>query len=296
MHRLIYYILPTILMLVGLRKYRASKWGIGFEVAKNLASRNAQVVLACRSIDKANAALIKIKQHLSNNPHLIPMTIDLGSLRSVSEFAEIIKSRFDKIDILINNAGVAYQKYERLKTYDGIEIHFGINHLGHFYLTCLLQELVIAAKGRIIVVTSSLHEKGKLNFNAIRNFDFPPGENLYADSKLANAYFAYELAKRLRNKRVVVYAVCPGWVYTGLFSHTFKWYHIIFAPIALLFMRTAMQGSQTVIYCATEPSLSDQTALLYRDCKPYGTRTIFFDKVGQDLWTVSQDMINHVVN
>lgn len=76
------------------------------------------------------------------------MAIDLSSLRSISDCAEIIKSKFDKIDILINNAGVAYQKNERLKTYDGVEVHFGVNHLGHFYLTCLLQDLVVAAQGK----------------------------------------------------------------------------------------------------------------------------------------------------
>lgn len=131
------------------------------------------------------------------------MEVDLGCLKSVSQFAELVRKEFRKIDVLINNAGVAYPRAQRLQTVDGFEIHFGVNHLGHFYLTDLLLDLVEQAKGRIVVVASSLHEKGKIDLQALKNLEFPEGENLYANSKLANVYFARELAKLTQNRGTI---------------------------------------------------------------------------------------------
>jgi len=317
MFSLPYYVLPTILFLIAVRKYRESRWGkcknkeklngklalvtgansgIGFEIAKELAARNAQVILACRTLDNANAAIERIKRDSLNNPTLVPMTLDLGSLHSVKEFANLVMKNYPKIDILINNAGVAYPKKHRLQTENGFEIHFGVNHLGHFYLTNLLQDLLEKANARVVVVASSLHVKGKINLKAIKNFEFDEGENLYANSKLANIYFAQEFARRTKEKGIKVYAICPGWVYTGLFRHSFKWYYFIFlSPIAFWFMRNSKQGAQTAIYCATEPSLEKETGLLYRDCTNYNSSCIFYDKVARELWDESEKMIDGVM-
>lgn len=317
MYPIPYYILPTLLILIAVRKYRESKWGkcknkvklngklalvtgansgIGFEIAKELAARNAQVILACRSLDKANAAIEEIKKSLLNNPTLIPMKLDLDSLSSIKEFSQLVKKNHSKIDILVNNAGVAYPRSQRLQTADGFEIHFGTNHLGHFYLTNLLEDLVVHAKGRVVVVASSLHEKGKIDLKSIKNLEFEDGENLYANSKLANVYFAQELARRTKEKGIKVYALCPGWVYTGLFRHSFKWYHfILIAPVAFFYMRNSKQGAQTAIYCATEPSLENESGLLYRDCKNYNSKVIFYDRIARELWEESEKMIKSVV-
>lgn len=312
-----FYVLPTILFLILVRKYRESRWGkckntvkldgklalvtgansgIGFEIAKELAARNAHVILACRNLDNANSAIERIKKALLNDPLLVPMTLDLSSLHSVKEFAQLVKKNYSKIDLLINNAGVAYPRSQHLQTVDGFEMHFGTNHLGHFYLTNLLQDLVANAQGRIIVVASALHEKGKIDMKAIKNLEFGYNENLYANSKLANIYFAQELAKRTRSKGIKVYAICPGWVYTNLFRFSFRWYHfILLAPIAFWFMRSAKQGAQTAIYCATEPSLENETGLLYRDCTNYRSKVIFYDKVALELWEESEHMIQGVI-
>ncbi|CAG9769888.1 unnamed protein product [Ceutorhynchus assimilis] len=316
-HPIAYCILPTILLLVAVRKYRESKWGkcknkvkldgkialvtgansgIGFEIAKELAARNAQVILACRSLKKAQSSADKIKKLLFNNPTLVPMELDLASLKSVKLFSEMVKEKFSEIHILINNAGVAYPKSQRLQTADGFEMHFGTNHLGHFYLTNLLESLVANGKGRVVVVASSLHEKGKLDIKAIQSLEFEDRENLYANSKLANVYFAQEFAKRSKDKGIKVYAICPGWVYTSLFRYSFKWYHLIMvAPVAFFFMRSAKQGSQTAIYCATEPSLENETGFLYRDCKKYNSKAIFYDKLATELWDESQNMVNAIM-
>lgn len=133
------------------------------------------------------------------------MELDLGCLNSVSRFAQLVRKEFKKIDVLVNNAGVAYPRTQRLQTADGFEIHFGVNHLGHFYLTELLLDLVEQAKGRIVVVASSLHEKGKIDLEALKKLEFPEGENLYANSKLANVYFARELAKLTLNQGTITH-------------------------------------------------------------------------------------------
>lgn len=133
------------------------------------------------------------------------MELDLGCLNSVSRFAQLVRKEFKKIDVLVNNAGVAYPRTQRLQTVDGFEIHFGVNHLGHFYLTELLLDLVEQAKGRIVVVASSLHEKGKIDLEALKKLEFPEGENLYANSKLANVYFARELAKLTLNQGTITH-------------------------------------------------------------------------------------------
>lgn len=166
------------------------------------------------------------------------MELDLASLLSIKEFAKNVQELYPEIHILINNAGVAYPKNEKHYTQDGFEIHFGVNHLGHFYLTKLLLEtLKKSAPSRIIIVTSSLHEKGTID---LKNLEC--GKNLYSNSKLANAYFCKELSQRIKGSGVSVFGVCPGWVYSGLFRHSIRWYHyIIVAPIAYFFMRTPKQ-------------------------------------------------------
>lgn len=173
------------------------------------------------------------------------MYLDLASLQSIKDFANEIKQNFSEIHLLINNAGVSIPKNTRVETVDGFEANFGINHLGHFYLTNLLLDVLKNSKlSRIIIVTSLLHEKAKLNLDDLNMKEsYDEKVNLYANSKLANMYYCRELAKRIEGSGVNVYAVCPGWVYTNLFRyHKVKWYHYIaVAPIAFFFMRSAKQ-------------------------------------------------------
>ncbi|KAJ8924957.1 hypothetical protein NQ315_001122 [Exocentrus adspersus] len=317
-----YCVLPTILFLILVRKYRESKWGkckntvkldgkiaivtgansgIGLEIAKELAGRNAQVILACRDLDKANQACEIIRTALSNASKalLVPMELDLASLYSIRDFCNRIKRRYKEINILINNAGVVFPNTKRVETKDGFEVHFGVNHLGHFYLTNLLLEqlsTLSGKKGRIVVVASSLHEKGEVNPNDLNALRASKKSNLYANSKLMNVYFAQELARRTEKRNVNVYACCPGWVYTGLFRHSVKWYHyFLITPVAFFFMRSPKQGAQTPVYCATEPDLENETGLLYRDCTHYNSRVIFYDNVASKLWEESENVINSVI-
>ncbi|KAL1517507.1 hypothetical protein ABEB36_001263 [Hypothenemus hampei] len=314
-------VFSSILFLFALRKYRERKWakclnkislsgkyvvvtgansGIGYEIAKELVTRGALVVLACRSISKAEETRDKIWKSLPINipayyPRPIPMQVNLASLESVFDFVENLSSKIPKIDILVNNAGVAYPRGTHLETKDRIEIHFGINHLAHFYLTQLLLYKIDNFSGRVIVITSTLHERGKLDFKSIKEMEFGFFENLYANSKLANVYFVRQLAARTKNSNIKVLGVCPGWVYTRLFRNSMKWYHwLLVPPIALLFMKSPRQGAETAIYCATEPNL--ESGQLYANCKKYNSKTIFYDEIGEQLWQESEDMIKNALN
>ncbi|RZC36022.1 retinol dehydrogenase 11 [Asbolus verrucosus] len=306
-------LIPAILALIGIRKLRERTWGycknnvklsnkvaivtgansgIGYEIVKELAARDAQVVLACRNLKSAKAAITEIEKQLNRTVKLIAMELDLASLKSIEQFAINVQKICPEINLLINNAGVAYPKNQMHKTQDGIEMHFGVNHLGHFYLTNLLLETLKKSRpSRVVIVSSFLHEKGKIDLENLEgNIQ---GVNLYANSKLANVYFCRELSKRVENNGLNVYAVCPGWVYTSLFRHSVRWYHyILVAPIAFFFMRSPKQGAQTPIYCATDPSLTNESGLLYRNCSPYVSKIKFDDDIALKLWNESERLVS----
>lgn len=152
---------------------------------------------------------------------------------------------YSKIDILVNNAGVSHPYKDQVKTLDGLEIHFGVNHLGHFLLTNSLLSLIHKSDyKRIIVMSSMLHEKGKIWVDDLNLTNPEHRVTAYANSKLENYYFCKELAARNKESGLKTYAVCPGWVHTSLFRHHFKNIFlgiIVLLPVAFFFMRTTKQ-------------------------------------------------------
>ncbi|XP_066598231.1 retinol dehydrogenase 11-like [Prorops nasuta] len=312
------YILFPVIAIIGLlRKCREHTWGkcksksnlegrvfivtggnsgIGKETVKELVSRNATVIMACRDLEKARNAITQIRQRISSG-EMVPMELDLASLKSIREFADKVQKNFKEIHVLINNAGVYVPSKEHALTLDGFEIHFGVNHLGHFVLTnLLLNTLKQSAPSRIVIVTSTLLKSGTIDFSNLNGEkDYIPQTRMnpaYCNSKLANAYFANELARRVKDSSVSVYMVCPGFTYTGLFRHVRRsWFHyIIFSPVALLFLRTANQGSQTVLHCATDSSLSSENGKIYRDCKVYPLEKELDPEVASKLWEISEKL------
>ncbi|XP_017880477.1 retinol dehydrogenase 11-like, partial [Ceratina calcarata] len=273
-----YYIILPVLLFIGLlRKCRERTWGrckntdslqgrvfivtgansgIGKEVVKELVKRKATVILACRNLQNAHNTISEIRTRIPTG-ELVPMELNLASFSSIREFVAAVIKDFAEVHVLINNAGVYVPFKEHALTEDGYEIHFGVNHLGHFLLTnLLLEHLKQNAPSRIVIVTSKLFESGVIDFS---NLNGEKGLTIkgrmnpaYCNSKLANTYFGIELAKRLENTGVNVYMVCPGFTYTGLFRNVKRsWFHyIMFSPVALLFLRTANQGAQTVLHCA----------------------------------------------
>lgn len=193
--------------------------GIGFETAAALAAKNARVVLACRNQQKAEDAVARIRARLPEaDLRFIPM--DLASLASIEDFSEIIRSDFDRLDLLINNAGVMAPPLAH--TEDGFELQFGCNHLGHFALTGRLLGLLTATPGaRVVTVSSLTHRMGVLDFDNLNAEKGYRKMSAYGQSKLANMLFHFELDRRLTAAGAPVSATAahPGWTRTDLQRH-----------------------------------------------------------------------------
>lgn len=192
--------------------------GIGFEAARALARRGATVVLGCRDVARAREAAARIG---AESVRPVVMCLDLADLDAVRRFAEEFSARFDRLDLLINNAGVMMPPASTTK--QGFELQFGVNHLGHFALTGLLLPRLQAAGGaRVVNVSSQAHRQGRMNFDDLdfqtRRYDRMAA---YGQSKLANLLFTFEAVRRFAaaGVDVVVAAAHPGWTRTNLQKH-----------------------------------------------------------------------------
>jgi NAD(P)-dependent dehydrogenase (short-subunit alcohol dehydrogenase family) len=196
--------------------------GLGYETVRMLNAKNASVIMACRSIEKGKRALGKIES-LNRNTHITLMRLDLSDMESIRSFAEEFLRRHDRLDILINNAGVILTRYSHTK--DGLEIQFGTNHIGHFLLTGLLiDRLTSTEQSRVVTVSSLAHKWGRLNLDDL-NWERRKYRTIraYGDSKISNLYFGYELNRKLSKKGYSTMSVAshPGWAATSPLSDDF---------------------------------------------------------------------------
>jgi len=190
--------------------------GIGYEAAFQFARKHALTVLACRSMDKANTAVARIK-FAHSDASVEAMELDLASLASVRSFADAFRRRYGRLSVLCNNAGVMAIPYRR--TEDGFEMQMGTNHFGHFALTGLLLDLLLAADGaRVVTVSSGAHRMGSIRFDDL-NWEHGYRKWLaYGQSKLANLLFCLELHRRLEKAGAKMLSVAchPGYAATNL--------------------------------------------------------------------------------
>ncbi len=192
--------------------------GIGYEAALGLARKGAHVVLACRDLEKANAATEAIHS-AQPSAKCEAMELDLASLASVRKFAASFLDQHGDLHVLCNNAGVMALPYRM--TDDGFEMQIGTNHLGHFALTGLLLERLLATPlARVVTVSSNLHRVGKIAFDDLQSERRYSKWGAYAQSKLANLLFAYELQRRLSARgagtTLISVTVHPGYAATNL--------------------------------------------------------------------------------
>lgn len=223
--------------------------GLGLEAARVLALKNAEVIMAVRNVPKGEKVAEEITKE-SPGAKVYVMELDLGSLKSVKAFADAFKKKYKQLDILINNAGVMMCPYS--KTEDGFEIQMGTNHLGHFALTGHLMPLLEKTPGSRIVATSSIaHRNGNIDFSDL-NWDrrsYKTGR-AYGDSKIANLYFTYELAKKLsaNGNNPVVTAAHPGWTATELQRHSGAFKHL-----NKVFAQNLEMGTLPTLRAAVDP-------------------------------------------
>ena len=227
--------------------------GSGFATTKQLAEQGAHVVGGCRRVDAGKEAFAD----LGNLPGSIEiMDLDLASLASVRNFAKAFKTKYDRLDGLVNNAGVMFSP--KGKTEDGFETQFGINYLGHFLLTeLLLDTLKASAPARIVCVSSVAHAGmrgiyGKIDFDDL-HFDkreYDPAV-AYAQSKLANVLHALDLARRLKGTGVSAFSVHPGWIRSNLARGPMRFVqNVLLRPFSrILGTMSWFEGAQTTLHC-----------------------------------------------
>ncbi|XP_072032355.1 retinol dehydrogenase 13-like [Amphiura filiformis] len=271
-----------------------SNTGIGKETAMDLAHRGAKVILACRDEKKALKARKEIITE-SGNPRVVFRKLDLASLKSIRDFASEIDIEEENVHVLVNNAGI--MRCPEWKTEDGFEMQFGVNHLGHFYLTnLLLDKIKASAPSRIITLSSLAHHRGEINFDDLNSKENYNKSQAYSNSKLSNVLFTHELSKRLKGTGVTANSVHPGIVRTELSRHmgisksyfsSFFW-----GPINYIVLKSPKQGAQTVIDCAVNDKLEDVSGKYFKDCaKVECNAKGKDDDVAKKLWQVSAEIV-----
>ena len=222
--------------------------GLGFETAKALADKGARVVLAVRDTDKGRQAAARIGGDVT------VQELDLTSLASIRAASEELHTRFDSLDLLINNAGV--MTTPKATTKDGFELQFGTNHLGHFALTGLLLDRLLDVDGaRIVTVSSNGHKMGgAIHFDDLQWERRYNRMGAYTQSKLANLLFTYELQRRLAPRgKTAALAAHPGTSTTELMRNLPKFVERGFSLVSPLMSQSAADGALPTLRAATDP-------------------------------------------
>ncbi|HSV77198.1 MAG TPA: SDR family oxidoreductase [Bacteroidales bacterium] len=263
--------------------------GIGKATAIELAKTSATIVMACRSLERGKQAKSDI-QEASGSEKIDLMICDLGSMKSIREFCSLFRSKYPRLNVLINNAAVILTGYHR--TEDGFELQFGVNHLGHFLLTNELHDLIIkSAPARIINVSSGAHKFGAIHLDDIhleKRFTFM---RAYAQSKLANVLFTYHLAEKLAGTGVTVNCLHPGAVATQLGINRENGFGRGLTRLLKPFFLTPETGAETSIYLATSEEVSNITGKYFRNKKSVPSSKRSYDKeMAKKLWELSEKL------
>jgi retinol dehydrogenase-12 len=257
--------------------------GIGRATATALARDGGRVYIACRSAAAGAAAVDEINAAAGSREVLL-LPLDLASLASVRECAAAFLSRDEPLHVLVNNAGVGGQ---RGLTADGFELHFGVNHLGHFALTSLLLERLKASgpATRVVTVSSGAHYSARgIDFDALRRRTPSfTGQREYAVSKLCNVLFTQELARRTGD--VSAYALHPGVVASDIWRRVPR-------PARTFIKKRLLsveEGAVTSVYCATSPAVADESGLFYDKCAPTPPSPVATPELAELLWKYSSE-------
>jgi retinol dehydrogenase-14 len=267
--------------------------GIGLETAVGVAALEATTVLACRNRGKAEAAAREVtKRTWNDDVHVVDL--DLADLASVQAAAQDISARWDRIDVLVNNAGGTWSA--RQQTAQGFEYTFGVNHLGHFYLTSLLLDRLRAGTpSRVVSVTSVGHHfaRNGLAFDDLQSEKRYDGMEAYCRSKLANVLFIRELAQRLDGTGVTANAVHPGPVRSGFgMDGDLTGFMAFGLKLVRPFEISPKRGAKTSLHVATSPDVAGQTGMYWVRSKPgHMSRHARDDEAATRLWDESEKLV-----
>jgi NAD(P)-dependent dehydrogenase (short-subunit alcohol dehydrogenase family) len=263
--------------------------GIGYGIAKGLASKNLELILIGRDAAKGQTVQNELKK-ISVNEDIKYFNVDLCSQKQIRHVGAEIAATHPKIDILINNAGVWTSRCEL--TEEKVEKQFAVNHLAYFLLTHLLYPNISkSADGRIINIGSDSHKFGKINFDDLNLQRSYHGLKAYGQSKLANLLFTYELHRTKKHDHVSVYCVQPGLVKTDIGVKHTNPFHGLMWKLRRLGGMTPEQAAQTAIYLATDPEAGGQSGLYWDKSKPKpSSRRSRNPEDAERLWKISEQL------
>ncbi len=264
--------------------------GIGFEAAVILAREGANLIIVGRDAARTADSLAEVKRR-SGASSVESLLCDFSSQASIRKLAADFRTRHQRLDLLVNNAGTVSR--ERKLTADGIEQTFAVNHLGYFLLTNLLLDLLVAsAPARVVNVASAGHYQGTLDFDDLGYARGYKTLRAYFRSKLGNVLFTRKLARRLEGKGVTVNALHPGAVATNIWSDVPAWTQPILAVMKKLFMITPEQGAQTITYLATSPEVEGKSGLYFEKNRMKAPSKLAQDDALADrLWSESARLV-----
>lgn len=228
--------------------------GIGKQAALEIAGMGAAVTLVGRNEAKTRAVCDEL-QSQTDNKQIDWLLGDLSSMDEVRRVADEFRSRHDRLDVLLNNAGAAFSEFRR--SADGFEMTFALNHLSYYLLTNLLLDMLVdtaqeSGEARIVNVSSIAHRNATMRLDNLRDASGFSMMNSYGASKLMNVLFTYELARRLGDAAITVNAVHPGVVRTRFGHDTSRMWSLL-AKFLQLFALSPQKGAETVVYLAASP-------------------------------------------
>jgi NAD(P)-dependent dehydrogenase (short-subunit alcohol dehydrogenase family) len=264
--------------------------GIGRAAATALAAMGAEVAVTGRSRQRGEAAVEEIRD-TSGNERVSLMLADLAVQTEVRGLAEEFRERYDRLDVLVNNAGIIQSK--RTETPDGLELTLAVNHLAPFLLTNLLLDLLKeSAPSRIITASSEARRGAQIDFEDLQSERRYRAFKVYGMTKLANILFTYELAERLEGTGVVANCLHPGGVNTNFGANNRSFGTLLFRAFKP-FMRTPEQGADTIVYLAISPEAGKMTGRYLTDRKVVASFNEPHDEATQKrLWEVSEKLTN----
>jgi retinol dehydrogenase-14 len=264
--------------------------GIGRAAATALAAMGAEVVVTGRSRERGESAVEEIR-NTSGNEKVSLMLADLAVQAEVRGLAEEFRGRYDRLDVLVNNAGLIQSR--RAETPDGLELTLAVNHLAPFLLTNLLLDLLKeSAPSRIITVSSEARRGAEIDFDDLQSERRYRAFKVYGMTKLANILFTYELAGRLERTGVVANCLHPGAVNTNFGKNDRGVGTLLFRAFKP-FMRSPDQGADTLIYLASSPEAGDMTGKYLTDRKVVSSSDEPHDEATRKrLWEVSEELTN----
>ncbi len=263
--------------------------GIGKVTARELARAGANVTIVARNPAKGERVVRELRAAGGEDVRFVQG--DLSSQKSVRGVAEALKGRLDRLDVLINNAGAIFQRREL--TDEGIERTFALNHLGYFLMTVQLLDLLKAAgDARIVNVASAAHQGVRLDPDDLQNAKSYSAWRSYQKSKLANIYFTYELARRLKGTPVTANCLHPGFVASRFGDNNTGFTRLIFGLAKSVAAISEEEGAKTSIHLAGSPDVAGATGQYFDKRKAVRSSAVSYNEgIARELWRASEALV-----